>query len=200
MVLYNHKFFSHERVELYTSLGLTVEGTGGGLLLGQPHSNDGIPVLVKYAEGYRYEAEFEGQEYFLNPAATKIHFDKLHQINQSATDKLLGLEQPSDLSGITVLDCNSPDSTYKSKFLLMDARSTQYVINKHSTWRHLQTLEELNAPVKWKFTVPPLTLKEDDVQESSIVPLTTEYVLPDFLAGKPEKQGFLKRLVKLFKI
>ncbi len=151
MTFIYRQFYDFNSVERYISMGLAIDGTKGGLLLGHPHSNGGIPVLIKYADGYRLMAEFEGQEYFLNPGASNNFTNKLFEINQSKTDKLLGLKQPTDLSGITVIDCFTDSDVYISKFLLIDARGSQFIVNKYSTWKNLRTLEELNNEVLFNF-------------------------------------------------
>ena len=131
MTFYYKEFFSDRIVEEYTEQGLTVDGTKGGLLLGHPHTNDGIPVLMRYSDGYRLIAEFEGEEYFLNPGATQ-HFEKdLVKLNNADEDKLLDI-QP-DLSNITTINCFTDSELFKSKFILVDARGSQYIINKYST-------------------------------------------------------------------
>ena len=145
------QFYDFNSVERYISMGLAIDGTKGGLLLGHPHSNGGIPVLIKYAEGYRLMAEFEGQEYLLNPGVSKDLTDKLRLINKHDSDIQLGLKQPTDLSGITTIDCFTDSDIYTSKFLLIDSRGKQFLINKYSTWRHLKTLEDINNSVSWNF-------------------------------------------------
>lgn len=151
MIFYYEQFFSNEKVAEYTSLGLTIDGTKGGLLLGQPHSNGGIKFLMRYADGYRLMGEFEGQEYLLNPGATQCYRDNLKQLNQYNKDILLGLSEPTEFDGITIIDCRTNDKLFKSKIVLLDARSSQYIINKYSTRRHLKTLEELNSSIGWSF-------------------------------------------------
>lgn len=163
MTFYYKEFFSDKIVQEYTEQGLTVDGTKGGLLLGQPHSNDGIPVLMRYSDGYRLIAEFEGDEYFLNPGATQYFEKDLIVLNDSDKDELLNLTLQSDLSKVTTINCFTDSEFFKSKFILTDARGSQYIINKHSTKRHLHRLEEMNKKVGWEFKGNPFDWVEPDL-------------------------------------
>jgi hypothetical protein len=155
MHFYYKEFFDFDTIDLMTQQGLTVDGTGGGFLLGEPHSNNGIPVLVKYLDGYRFMAEFEGQEYLLNPGATGQFIDRLYKINNPEQDEKLNLQEPDNFEGITTIDCRIINLKCKSKLLLLDARGSQFVINKYSTWKNISLLEEMNRVVSWKFLGAP---------------------------------------------
>lgn len=115
----------------------------------------GIPVLTKYSDGYRLMAEFEGHEYFLNPGATKVFSDKLEELNNSAIDRHIFTTAPKKYENVTIIDCQTDDTYFRSKFLLMEARGAQFVINKHSTWQHLEEFEKLNLEVGWRFLGEP---------------------------------------------
>lgn len=132
-------------------MGLTIDGTKGGFLIGQPHSNDGIPVLTKFSDGYRLTSEFEGQEYLLNPGATQEFRNHLDSINQFDLDKLTISKPKEDITNVTILNCKTDSPHFKSKMLLLDARGSQYVINRYSTWKNYKKLEEMNNAVGWRF-------------------------------------------------
>jgi hypothetical protein len=195
MTFFYKQFFSFKTVETYTACGLTADGTKGGLLLGQSHVDGGINVLIKYADGYRLMANVEGQEYFLNPGATEQFSGKLHDINKHNTDKFLGLKPPSDITGITTIDCFSDDTFLKSKFLLIDARGEHFIVNKYSTWRHLDTLEEINRKVGWRYLGTPHNW--DDVKD--LDPFKIPNNSPDPIIDKPVKTSLLKKLTNIFR-
>jgi hypothetical protein len=136
---------SEIQINVYTSLGLTVNGTKGGLLLGQSHENGGIPVLIKIAEGYKYYAEFEGDEYLINTQCYNTHADRLKLLNQPHSDKYFDFYKSLDLANITTINCKSDSYLTKSKFLLLDSNSKYFVVNKYSTLRHSDLLERLNS-------------------------------------------------------
>lgn len=195
MTYFYKQFFSFQTIDTYTSLGLTADGTKGGLLLGQSHADGGINILIKYSDGYRLMANVEGQEYFLNPGATGHFSGRLHDINNHDTDKLLGLRQPSDLTGVTTIDCFSDDTFFKSKFLLIDARGEHFIVNKYSTWRHLDTLEEMNRAVGWRYLGTPFKWEDMEDKDPFKIPNNT----PAPTIEKPAKTSFFKRLADRFR-
>jgi hypothetical protein len=196
MTYFYKQFFSFDLVDKYTSMGLTADGTKGGLLLGPSHADGGINVLIKYAEGYRVMANFEGQEYLLNPGASQHFSGRLHDLNQHDIDLLLRPEQPSDLTGITTIDCFTDNTHFlKSKFLLIDARGDHFIINKYSTWRHLYTFEQLNKAVGFRYWGTPLKWEDMEDKDPFAIPNNNPAPLKD----KPTKTSFLKRLADLFR-
>lgn len=150
-MFYYKQFFSHYDVEKLLDEGLAVYGVNGGLLLGHSHAESGIPVLVEYAEGYRLMAEFEGNEYWVSSAGTYQFSEYLHNINNPKNDweEIFYLVEMAET--ISILDCrlNQP-SRYKSKFLIHRAGENQFIVNKHSTKKHLRLLDYLNSSLRFK--------------------------------------------------
>jgi hypothetical protein len=124
-----------------------VDGTRGGLILGNLHSEGGIKVIRQYQNEELYEviAEFEGWEYILNPYATYKECELLTKINSEFVgfkETFREYEIPTD---IDILDTRATSGEGKdlNKLILLGEYS-QFIINKHSTKKHLHLLNELN--------------------------------------------------------
>lgn len=65
-----------------------VDGTCGGLILGNSHFDGGIKVIREYQNEKLYEiiAEFKGWEYISNPVATANEIDFLIKLNTEFKD------------------------------------------------------------------------------------------------------------------
>ena len=148
MTFHDNQFFSFEEIEKYKSLGLTVDGTKGGLLLGNLHADDGIQMLFKHSDGYRLRGEVEGGEYFINSEAAKLFDRELKYINNIERDEPIFSAKKVDLNCITILDCRVDNETFKSKFLLVDKFDFWFIINIYSTIGHLYRLENINTNYK----------------------------------------------------
>jgi hypothetical protein len=144
MTFHDNQFFSFEEIEKYKSLGLTVDGTKGGLLLGNLHKDDGIQMLFKHSDGYRLKGEVEGGEYLVNSEAAKLFNWELKYINNIERDEPIFSKRKVDLNNITILDCRIGNETFKSKLLLVDKFDFWCIINMYSTIGHLYRLENIN--------------------------------------------------------
>ena len=124
-----------------------VDGTFGGLILGNTHSEGGIKVIRQYKKEELYEiiAEFEGWEYIINPLATNKETEYLTKLNSEFVDtkeKFIEYEIPN---GIEIIDTKPIFENIKetNKLILLDEWS-QFIINKHSTKKYLIELDNLN--------------------------------------------------------
>ncbi|MDX8554557.1 hypothetical protein MK851_13115 [Tenacibaculum sp. 1B UA] len=130
-----------------TEGGGIVDGTLGGLILGNSHANGGIKVIRQYQNEELYEviAEFEGWEYILNPLTTTKEIQQLTLINSefnNTKDEFIEYKIPKD---IKVIDTRPLLENIKetNKLILLDKWS-QFIINKHSTKKYLTELDFLN--------------------------------------------------------
>jgi hypothetical protein len=144
MMFHDNQFFCFEEIEKYKSLGLTVDGTKGGLLLGNSHENGGIQMLFKYSDGYRLRGEVEGKEYLVNSEASKLFASELRYISNIKRDEPIFMNREVDLTNITIIDCRVNNVTFSSKFLLVDEHDSWHIINMYSTIGHLHRLENIN--------------------------------------------------------
>lgn len=124
-----------------------VDGTLGGLILGNSHSDGGIKVICQYKKEELYEviAEFEGWEYILNPLATTKEMEYLKKINSeymNTKEEFIEYEIPN---GIEIIDTKPIFENMKetNKLILLNEWS-QFIINKHSTKKYLGELNYLN--------------------------------------------------------
>ena len=124
-----------------------VDGTLGGLILGNTHSDGGIKVIRQYRSEELYEviAEFEGWEYILNPLATTKEMEYLTKLNSefvNTKEEFIEYEIPN---GIEIIDTKPIFENIKetNKLILLNEWS-QFIINKHSTKKYLTELNSLN--------------------------------------------------------
>jgi hypothetical protein len=126
--------------------GMILNAKYGGLVLGNMHSHGGIQIIRQSTlEHVQVIAEMEGWEYILNPFATEKYAKRLTEINAefASTRNVfspyrIGVE-------ISMLDAKPRNIQGKevSKILLIGDES-QFIINKFSTSKHLEELNELN--------------------------------------------------------
>jgi hypothetical protein len=124
-----------------------VDGTFGGLILGNPHSDGGIKVIRQYKDEEFYEviAEFEGWEYILNPLATTKEMEYLTKLNSECDETSELFTEFEIPNGIEIIDTRPIFENIKetNKFILLSEWS-QFIINKHSTKKYLTELDNLN--------------------------------------------------------
>ncbi len=124
-----------------------IDGTFGGLILGNSHSDGGIKVIRQYQNEELYEviAEFEGWEYILNPLATTKEKEYLTKLNSEFTDAKEEFTEYEIPNGIEIIDTRPIFENLKetNKIILLNEWS-QFIINKHSTKKYLTELDNLN--------------------------------------------------------
>lgn len=138
---YYKKIFDLNMIAELHKEGAIVNGTEGGLLLGPPHSENGIYFLVKYGDVYVLEGEAEGYEYIISP---NVNLDGFDHINNRIRDLSFNFNGKEDFSEIKVIDARTPDKLkFKSKYVLFDSFGFS-IVNKNSTKRFLNELEVMN--------------------------------------------------------
>lgn len=127
--------------------GLIIDGTKGGLLLGNFHENGGILVVREYTDKVLLVAEIEAYEYVLNSKSSEIEFAEIEEINNF--NKIWSFNRtfyPYEISkNTTIIDVNSKsiDKRTERKLLLIRGQ-IQWCVNKFSTKLYLNELEKLN--------------------------------------------------------
>ncbi|QCR23765.1 hypothetical protein [Pontibacter sp. SGAir0037] len=142
--------FKHEAVKRFLDSGDAVDGTKGGLLIGRSHEEGGIPILMRYNDAYKVVAEIEGQEYIFNAAASAHFRERLKILNNPSYDGQWTTIGETIPDHVTKIDCTINPNTYsqfETKYLVLDGRHTYFVINKYSTWRHMELLDQLNKSI-----------------------------------------------------
>lgn len=145
MTFHDNQFFSFDEIEEYKSLGLTIDGTKGGFLLGKLHEDGGIQMLFKYTDGYRLRGEVEGGEYLINSEASNLFMSELKNINNIERDEPIYFGREIDLTNITKIDCRVNNDKFSSKFLLVDEHNHWCIVNIYSTIRYINRLENINT-------------------------------------------------------
>ena len=157
MNFYYTQFFSFDEVEEFLEKGIAIDSIKGGFILGNAHEDEGIPVLRRYKDGYRLMAEFEGEEFLLNPASTKMFMKDFERLNNFERDEKLNFPKIENFENLRILDCRLKHNLYSSKFLLTDTRCEYAVFNKHSTKRYIKELDEMNKKYSGKLWGEPET-------------------------------------------
>lgn len=125
-----------------------VDGSFGGLILGNSHSDGGIYVIRQHQTEPIFEiiAEFEGYEYLMHPGATADHLDYLTKINGEFTNvETLPFEYYDVPANINVLDTWPIMKNIKetNKIIILGDYQ-QFIVNRHSSKKYLIELDNLN--------------------------------------------------------
>jgi hypothetical protein len=145
---YNRQYFAHRQVEDFLEYGYAVDGSEGGIILGESHNNGGVKVLFEYDDGYRLVAEVEGGEYILNGGSSCEFFEWLIHVNNPKQDK--GKYEPIVDAKHNVIDCRPNVVGGLQKFLVFDIRVRHFIVNKYSTSRHIEILNRLNSLIRYQ--------------------------------------------------
>jgi hypothetical protein len=115
---------------------MIVEGVRGGLVLGNFHSEGGIPTIMKTRPNeYEIIAEVEAYEYMMNTFLTSEETKIVKKLNQThLTKEIIKYNPPRE---INIIDARG------NKVILMGV-APQFVVNKNATLQNLNFLDELN--------------------------------------------------------
>ncbi|MBI3136481.1 MAG: hypothetical protein HYZ14_17530 [Bacteroidetes bacterium] len=135
-------FHDHNGKLYLTSLGFetickivkTFDGSKGGLIFGKSHSEGGIHLLQKNADGsFKYVGEMEGNEYLSPPKLKTSIFKELEEINIRRIGIIETIPQ-----NINIIDLRAE----KIQILIL-AETTQFIINKDATMSNLNRITEI---------------------------------------------------------
>jgi hypothetical protein len=144
-------YLSAELVAALVADGMIVNGNSGGLLIGRAHSQGGVPVIRKLADGsYELWAEFEGYEYIINPGVLTCFPKECEAANQHELDKRSYFAEYVPEPGITVIDVRGLNHPYDTKYLILDSLAAFFIVNKFSTESRLSILEQMNRSVTYE--------------------------------------------------
>jgi hypothetical protein len=124
-----------------------VNGTKGGLILGNHHNEGGIKVIRQYNNEELYEviAEIEGWEYVLSPLTTIKELEYLKKLNAEFVGTTELFEEFEIPSGINILDTKPIFENIKvTNKLVLISEYSQFIVNKFSTKKYLIQLDNLN--------------------------------------------------------
>lgn len=133
-----------ERFRFLVENDLIVDGTSGGLLLGPSHDDGHLLVITEQFNIYYLYAYVEGWEYLMKPSKTKMHLEELKIINKPINVGFKEYEIPENIS---ILDCRDKiiNGVREKTYLLISLPPySQFIVNKRSTKKYLDRLEQLN--------------------------------------------------------
>lgn len=128
-------------------LGVIINGSGGGLLLGNSHSEGGIKVIRRYDDNlYEVVAELEGWEYIICAEGTYRDEEFLKTINGEFDGRSDNFTEYKIPDNITVIDTRpSVENYYAINKILIFGEYAHFIINKNSTKKYLKELDVLNS-------------------------------------------------------
>lgn len=123
-----------------------IDGSKGGLLLGNYHIDGGIKVIREYDKNhYEVVAELEGWEFILCAEATYWDVEYLHSINNEIDGSTGGFIEYEIPNNISILDTRPIFENIKeTNRIIKLGEYPHFIINKHSTKKYLNELDELN--------------------------------------------------------
>lgn len=139
-------FLTYDDLKPIFDGGGIVNGSVGGLLLGNYHSDGGIKV-IREIESKIYEviAELEGWEYIICPQAAHFHEEYITTINDEFNGDSEGFIEYDIPEHISIIDTRPMFENYKetNKILIFNEHR-HYIVNKNSTKKYLKELNDLN--------------------------------------------------------
>ncbi len=129
-------FLRHDFLKFLLHNDMIVEGVRGGLILGNFHSEGGIPtIMATRPNEYEIIAEVEAYEYMMNTFLTSDETEIVKKLNQTHLAKDIIKYTPPNK--INIID------TRGNKIILMGV-APQFVVNKIATFQNLNFLDDLN--------------------------------------------------------
>lgn len=118
--------------------GWIVDGRDGGLIVGRRHCEGHIAMLqpTDRLGAYAFVGFMEGGEYLMSTGATAAHFGRLKEINGDRGQD--GTVEPPRYAN-NIIDTRAEPH---DKLLVV---CQQFIINRGSTLRHFEELEQMNA-------------------------------------------------------
>ena len=143
---YYQQLFTFQKIDELAKDNAIVDGRKGGLLLGPSHSLGGIYFLYEYKDGFRLYGEVEGFEYIICREFS-IGNSLVGEINNHDRDYDTDFQEYEFSRSILTIDARISHDMYNSKFIILDIRGGFAIINKHSTKKHLVTVDKINRGI-----------------------------------------------------
>ena len=124
-----------------------LDGTKGGLILGNSHLDGGINVITQYQNYELYEviAEVEGWEFIMSPHATAKHLEYIKKINAEFKDFQINFSIYEFDQNIDIIDTRPIyESIHETNKWIILGEYTQFIVNRNSTKKYLLELDKLN--------------------------------------------------------
>ena len=124
-----------------------IDGSKGGLILGNSHLNSGVKIIAQYKNEKLYEiiAEVEGWEFIMSPKATAENLEYLKMMNSEFKGTSPGFCEYDIPQNVEILDTRPFFENIKeTNKLIIFGDYAQFIINRNSTKKYLSELNELN--------------------------------------------------------
>ena len=135
--------FTVDTMLLFEKLGLAINGTRGGLVMGNSHIEDGIHFFVRYDDKYLLKGNMEGFEFILNCVAAE-YWAKItplfHNFQEYVYDDFKEYVPNEEILLIDTRKLENP------KYIFFEYGNFE-IINRGSTKDFLGTLDELNKSI-----------------------------------------------------
>ena len=150
MILEN-RIEPEEFLEL-SNKGFIMDGTSGGLVIGPSHEEGGIQYLSSFGDHFKIMGELEGYEYIFNIATAALIRNIFSELNNRQRDFSPTFQAFIPEKHHTIIDARlSGNEKYRSKFIFIENRMSQAIINKYSVAKNLEYLDKLNRSFTYTF-------------------------------------------------
>lgn len=109
-------------------------------------------MLINFGYCYKLIGEVEGYEYIFNIASSYLTRKSFNEINNYERDKEAPFIEytPSDLT--RTIETRLPDNQeYEAKFILLEGRGWQSIVNRHSTKKYLNWIDDINQKYTYEY-------------------------------------------------
>ncbi|MDP1813615.1 MAG: hypothetical protein Q8K92_04125 [Leadbetterella sp.] len=126
--------------------GTIINGYKGGLVLAPGHDRQGAGMIIQSGDEFKITGQIEGWEFIVNHLATERYMKRLDEINNELKEsyvKFDGFEIP--VGTITIDLMPTPGNFLQRMKHVFLGEHPVYIINKHSTQKYIEELNEINS-------------------------------------------------------
>lgn len=140
------KIVKQEILDLYLKNNLIVDGAKGGLICGRSHKEGGIYVIhLNSDQDCELTFEIEGFEYLVNPFGSESNLTLLTSINKKHSGEIHTFKKYEIPPNIQILDLTMKMIDGKEfQPIILFSKGPQQVVNKLSTQKYLQEIDQIN--------------------------------------------------------
>jgi hypothetical protein len=136
--------FKFEEFHKLIDLGLVLNGTEGGLVLGNSHLKGGIHLLQQHNENvFKYVGEMEGWEYLTHFKTAAKYRNEFAEINKRTKPISKHIKTTFKIPET----CKVIDTTEKEIAFILVSNYNQFIINRFATKKHIKEIIELDKNI-----------------------------------------------------
>jgi len=145
IIHYYEQLFNFKEIDIFFKEDAIIDAKQGGILLGPSHDEGGICFLQECHGGFKVYGEVEGYEFIINRRSNESNCTKLELINNIDRDFFDDFKPYTFSKAILTINAASPDpDKYKCKYIILDFKGGESVINKYSTKKYLEEINKIN--------------------------------------------------------